>query len=459
MDFERVRNDVIGVHEKVPVLGGNEMVYVNFDNAASTPTVKPVVEKIKEFLRFYSNVHRGIGFKSQLASKIYDEVREDVIRFVNANPNQHTVIFCMNTTAAINKLAHSLTLQPNEVVLTTIKEHHSNELPWRKNRFVDHIRVNREGYIDLNDFKDKINYYGKRVRLVAISGASNITGLVTPIEPFVELAKMVEAEVLVDGAQLVSHKKVDMQRMGIDYLVFSAHKMYAPFGVGVMIGKPDVFLRGDPDTVGGGTVDIVTMDSVYWAELPDREEAGTPNVCGVVALSAAIRYLETIGFDWIEKREQELVAYLYEKLGAIDQVRFLCGTSYVPERKVGVVSFNVENIPHSLVAAILSYEGAIGVRNGCFCAHPYLLSVLNASESDMKNVMRKVLARDRTNLPGAVRVSFGIYNDFEEIDRLIDIVKRIVKNDIKGRYRLDHSSGAYFPKDFSYDFERYFSLS
>ena len=305
------RSLFVGVETKTPLLDGSEKTYVNLDNAASTPALKAAQQAVDNFLPFYSSVHRGTGYKSQLSTHAYEQARQVVTRFVGADPNQHTCIFGKNTTEAINKLARRFpfTAQRN-VVLTSGMEHHSNDLPWRGVAETVHIALAANGQLDEADYAAKLEMYHDRVALVAISGASNVTGFINPIHRLAEQAHQVGAQFLADCAQLAPHRKVDMRTLDdpghLDYVAISAHKMYAPFGTGALVGRRDTFERGDPDLRGGGTVEIVTLDEVIWAEPPDRDEAGSPNTIGAVALAAAITQLEEIGMEQVAAHEAEL---------------------------------------------------------------------------------------------------------------------------------------------------------
>lgn len=254
---------------------------------------------MNEFLNWYSSVHRGSGFKSIVSTEAYERAREIVARFVGADPQVHAVIFGKNATEAINKLANRVGLQPNDIVVTSVLEHHSNDLPWRAKARVEHVGMKEDGSLDVDSLLEKLERFGKRVKLVAITGASNVSGFVLPIYDIAEMAHHHGARIMVDCAQLAPHRAVDMGPIGsprhLDFVTLSAHKLYAPFGTGVLIGPAALFRQGPPDYRGGGTVDSVTLDKVYWTEPPERDEAGSPNVVGAVALATSIRILSQVG--------------------------------------------------------------------------------------------------------------------------------------------------------------------
>lgn len=462
-DALSLRRELIGVDALVPVRDGKHVRYINFDNAASTPTFRPIAEKVDEFLNWYSNVHRGTGFKSQLSSWAFEQARDRIAEFVRADLDSHIVLFTKNSTDAINKLAHRLDLSARPVVLTSLMEHHSNELPWRKVAKVEHIALDDDGRLSMTDFREKLARWGPQVRLVAVTGASNVTGYINDIGAIAREAHAVGAEILVDAAQLAPHRPIDMRRhtdpAHIDYLVFSAHKMYAPYGVGILVGTRETFEQGDPDTVGGGTVDIVNLEEAYWTDLPDKEEAGTPDIIGVVALAKAIELFQEVGWPEIIRHEAELTADALEKLSAIPNVRVYGDPD--PARaasRLGVISFSIDGVPHSLVAAILNFEYGIGVRSGCFCAHTYVKCLLQVPDEDARRMEQEILARDRTHLPGTVRMSFGLYNTADEVDRFIGAVRNIAKGNYADDYVLDKERGEYTPRGYAPDFESYFRI-
>jgi len=461
--IQTVRKYIVGVEEEIPLLDGKRRPYINLDNAASTPTISLITEKVNEFLKWYSNVHRGTGFKSKLSSRVFEEARDTIAQFVHADLSDSIVLFCKNTTEAINKLANRFSFQPGDVVLTSVMEHHSNELPWRKVAQVVHIEVTPDGRIDENDFKKKISQYGSKIKLIAVSGASNVTGFINPIHTYARWAHAIGAQIMVDAAQLVPHRPIDMKMKGdpehLDYIAFSAHKMYAPFGVGVLVGCRKTFEEGDPEYVGGGTVDIVNLENAYWADLPDKEEAGTPDIVGAVALAQAIRVIEQIGWDDIIEHESSLTHYALERLKKIPGVTLYGDKDLATVGdRLGVLTFNVKGLNHALVASILSYEWGIGTRNGCFCAHPYVKCLLDVTEAEATDMETRILARDRSTLPGFVRASFGIYNTKEEVDVLCEALSAIAKGKYRDGYLLNKERGEFYRTDIADEFEKYFSL-
>jgi selenocysteine lyase/cysteine desulfurase len=452
-----LRQQFVGTEVDVPVLDGGTRRYINFDNAASTPPLKVVRDGVVGFLDHYSSVHRGTGFKSQLSTWAYEEARHQVLRFVDADPQAHVCLFGKNTTDALNKLARRLPLQSGEVVLTTEMEHHSDDLPFRGVAAVLHARVLEDGRLDEADFDRLLEANRGRVRLVAIAGASNVSGYINPIHRLAAKAHAAGAWIAVDAAQLSPHRPIRMRRLDdpehLDFVALSAHKLYAPFGTGALVGRRDVFEQGDPEERGGGTVEIVTLNEVVWAEPPDREEAGSPNVVGAVALGMALRWLTEIGMETVAAHEAELTAHALRRLAEIPGMRIYGDPR--PETasdRLGAIPFQLDGISHFLVAAVLGYEHGIGVRSGCFCAHPYVLRLLGLSEDEAHSVRDRMVAHDKREMPGMVRMSFGLYNTLDEVDRFIEALGRIARRDFAGDYRQNAATGEYLPAGWEPDF-------
>ena len=447
-DVHRWRERMVGLDQLVPLVDGRLAPYVNLDNAASTPPLRDVVDAIHRFLPFYSSVHRGAGLKSRVSTAAYDEAHDAIARFVGADTAGNTVIFGKNTTDAINKLAFRYPLTRHSVVLSTEMEHHSNDLPWRERAHVVRARVTRDGRLDEDDVDRLLAIHGHRVALLTVSGASNVTGFVQPIHRLARKAHAVGARILVDAAQLAPHRRIDVKPDGdpehLDYVAISAHKMYAPFGVGALVGRRDTFLQGSPEYQGGGTVEIVTPTYVHWAGLPDREEAGSPNVVGAVAMAVAAQALMDAGMESVARHEAALTAYALERLASVPGVTIygLDDSGQTGDR-VGVIAFNVGSMHHALVAAILGYEAGIGVRSGCFCAQSYVARLLRLTPEEQARWQREHLAGDRSRRPGMVRISLGAYNTAEDVDAVVEMLRRIARGDHDGQYYQAPDTGDY----------------
>ncbi len=461
--FEKIRASVVGLNQKAPLLNGSFRTYINFDNAASTPTLGPVLETVNKFMEWYSSVHRGTGFKSQISTAAFDEARRIIGNFVGANEQEHAVIFGKNASEAINKLSWRLPLKPEDIVLVSMMEHHSNDLPWRAKAQVKHIAVDRLGQLDEADLEAKLTQFAGRVKLVTITGASNVTGILPDIHRLAAKAHAAGAQILVDCAQLAPHRQVNIRSLDdpthLDYVALSAHKMYAPFGTGVLVGRRDTFEQGEPEYRGGGTIEIVTPTTVDWAAAPEKDEAGSPNVVGAVAMAAAIKLMKSLGMEAIAAHEAELTAYALKKLATIPNLEIYGDTNPAnAAKRLGVIPFNVRGLSHFLVAAILSAEWGIGVRNGCFCAHPYLLQLMRIGGIEAEQVRQNILNNDRGEMPGLVRVSFGIYNTTAEIDILAESLSQIVAGHYTGHYTQDKVSGEYHPEGWDFEPGKYFSF-
>lgn len=458
------RDLFVGMDVQVPLLDGTTRTYINFDNAASTPPMRPVKDKVDQFMDYYSSVHRGTGFKSQISTHLYEEARHRVMTFVGANSDEFVCIFGKNTTEAINKLAHRFSFTDKKnIVLVGSQEHHSNDLPWRAVAQVIHIGLTPSGELDENDFDRLLSEYKDHIALVTVTGASNVTGYINPIHRLAAKTHAIGAMICVDCAQLAPHRRIRMGNLAdpehLDFITISAHKMYAPFGTGALIGRMDIFTKGDPDMQGGGEVEIVTYNTVEWSAPPDRDEAGSPNTIGAIALAAAISQLEKIGMDQVARHEAELTEFTLAKLTPRTAITVL-GDSR-PETaasRLGVIPMNMRGFSHYLLAAILGYEYGIGVRNGCFCAHPYLLQLLKVNEEDAAQVRNEILQHDKREVPGLVRVSFGLYNTLDEVGYLMDALMDIEQGKFRGNYEQDIASGAFTPQGWQIDFNQYLSL-
>jgi len=437
MNYE---NLVVGADTQVQLRNGKKVRGINLDNAATTPPFISVMEEIHNFAPYYSSIHRGAGYKAQISSVKYEEARETVMEFVAADRNKDVVIFVKNATEAINKVAYRLYHDPDQyighepkthteknVILSTAMEHHSNDLPWRGKYDIDYIEIDECGRLVFDDLAEKLEKYKGRVKLVAVTAASNVTGYVNPVHRIAEWAHKYGAKILVDGSQYIPHAPLDMKPFNsskhIDFLVFSAHKMYAPFGVGVLIGPKDFFQQGSPDFTGGGTVQAVTHDLVVWNDPPSKEEAGTPNLMGVVALAAAIKTLKKIEMRNVDKHEKALTKQLIQGLKKIDCIETYC-TEDKDQERVGIVPFNMNGVYHEKLAEILAGEAGISVRSGCFCAHPYVQKLMKVPSSEVY----KGVNNPQDPKPGMVRVSFGLYNQHQDVHKLLEVLHEIAKD-------------------------------
>jgi selenocysteine lyase/cysteine desulfurase len=424
----------------VPCVDGQERPYLSCDAAASTAAFRAVLGAVDAFLPWYSSIHRGAGYKSQRATDAYEAARDAIMGFAGRQNKDDIAVICRNTTEAINHLAYRMRFQPGDVVVTTVVEHHANMLPWARAANCRYVECAGDGTFDIADVEAALDLK-PLPRLLAVTGASNITGWLPPVRALVNSAHSRGVPVLVDAAQLAPHRPLPAEP---DFIVWSGHKMYAPFGTGALIGPRSAFAEGDPFLAGGGAVDLVTLDEVVWTEPPDREEAGSPNVVGAVALAAAIDQIENIGWPMVTAHDRELADALRRRLLHIPGVRLLgpsLGTETLP-----VATFTIEGLSHALVAARLSAEHAIAVRHGCFCAHPYLMRLLGLGKEEVETYRAQVRAGNRAEMPGAVRASLGINGSLADVDRLCAAVARIASGEPSPLpYVQDPRTGDYAP--------------
>ncbi|WP_343094297.1 cysteine desulfurase [Streptococcus australis] len=394
IDVEKIRKDFPILDQIV-----NDEPLVYLDNAATTQKPKAVLEAVN---RYYqednANVHRGVHTLAERATASYEAARETVRRFINASSTKE-VLFTRGTTTGLNwigRFAEEI-LEEGDEVLISIMEHHSNILPWqeacRKTGAKLVYAYLKDGGLDLEDFREKLT---DRTKFVSITHASNVLGVINPIQELAQLAHEKGAIMVVDGAQSVPHMKIDVQKLDADFFVFSGHKMAGPTGIGVLYGKEHYLNQMSPVEFGGEMIDFVYEQSATWKELPWKFEAGTPNMAGAIGLAVAIDYLEAIGMDAIERHEQDLIAYVFPKLQAIEGLK-IYGSQDLAKRS-GVISFNLGDLhPHDLATA-LDYEG-VAVRAGHHCAQP-LIQYLE--------------------VPATARASFYLYNTKEDCDKLVE---------------------------------------
>jgi selenocysteine lyase/cysteine desulfurase len=345
---------------RVPVLGGGTVRHVNLDVAASAPALDAVVQHVARVIPYYSSVHRGSGYASQASTALVEDARATVARHVGARDDD-LVVFTRNTTDALNLLASAV---PGDTVVLDL-EHHANLLPWRSRRVV----VGRSTLAaTLAALRDELAT--TPAALVSVTGASNVTGEVLPIAEIAALAHEHGARLAVDAAQLLPHRRVDLAASGIDYLAFSGHKAYAPFGTGALVGRADWLDAAPAHLAGGGAVEAVRLDDVEWKTGADRHEAGTPNVIGIAALARALDELDRLGDAARREHEAALTARLHDGLAAIPGVRVIRGFDDADDR-LGIATIELERGSVGLVAAALAAEHGISVRAGRFCAHPF----------------------------------------------------------------------------------------
>ncbi len=393
---------LIGAELEVPLVTGDRVRYANLDLAASAPALAGVADHVTELLPFYASVHRGAGYASQVCTTVLEQARETVGRFVGARGDD-VVVFTRNTTDALNLLAGCV---PGRVLRLDV-EHHANLISWRTGRVLPAAPTVAQTLADL-----RAALAAEPTALLAVTGASNVTGEILPLAEITAIAHAAGARVVVDAAQLAPHRRIDIAGAGIDYLALSGHKLYAPYGAGALVGRRDWLDVATPYLAGGGAVRAVAVpdasgvSEVTWAAAPHRHEAGTPNVLGAAALAQACRCVDAVLDDALD-HERALLARLETGLAAVPGVRTLHVWPDATDR-VAVASFVVDGYPAGLVAAVLSAEHGIGVRDGKFCAHPLLARLAGTADGC------------------AVRASLGLSTSTSDVDRLVEGVRTLV---------------------------------
>ena len=406
---------VVGGTTTVPLVDGTQRVYANLDYAASAPALHTVADRVTEVLPLYASVHRGAGYLSQVSTALYESARQTIARFVDARDDDVAVV-TRNTTDSLNLLAG--VVPAGERVLVLDLEHHANLLPWLRTSdrhghrtTILPIAATVAQTLETLAAELAANPYA----LVTVSGASNVTGESLPVERVVEIAHAAGARVAVDGAQLVPHRGLSLARTGADYVAFSGHKTYAPFGAGVLVGRRDWLDTGTPYLAGGGAVRDVRAERTVWQPAPARHEAGSPNVVGAIALAQACDTLAALPAGALAAHESALRSRLVQGLEQVPGVRVVRIWPDSDE-PVGVVTFTVADHNPGLVAAYLAAEHGIGVRDGRFCAHP-LLARLGAQD-------------------GAIRASVGVGTSSEAVDRLVTALRAYVTAGPQSRYEV-----------------------
>jgi len=397
-DINKIREDFPALHQWVYK---RPLVYL--DNAATTQKPNCVIETLKNYYeKQNSNIHRGVHYLSQQATTTYEEARKTVQHFINAK-HPHEIIFTRGTTESINLVASSFAkkfLKSGDEVLITAMEHHSNIVPWQmaceeKNARLTVIPIDENGELMMDAFDKVLN---EKVKIVAVTHISNSLGTVNPVKKIVTAAHKLNIPVLIDGAQALPHMNVDVQELDCDFYCFSGHKVYAPMGVGVLYGKEKWLEELPPYQGGGEMIKEVTFEKTTYNELPFKFEAGTPNVGDGLALGTALKYLSSLGLEYIFQYEDELLAYANKKLSEIEGLHFIGNA----KEKKGVASFLVRNIHPYDMGTLLDKMG-IAVRTGHHCAQPVM---------------------DFYKIPGTIRASFAMYNTKEEVDILIGGIEK-----------------------------------
>ena len=399
MDVKKIRKDFPILNREV---NGKPLVY--FDNAATSQTPVQVIDTIVDYYKNYNaNIHRGVHALSQEATDIYEAARRKIQKHFNA-AQPHEIIFTSGTTHSINIVSNGYAqlLSEGDELIVSALEHHSNIVPWqmlceKTGTILKVIPINQDGVLKMDEY-DKL--LSNKTRLVFVNHVSNALGTVNPIEQIIIKAHAAGAEVLIDGAQASPHIQANVQALDVDYYVTSAHKLCGPTGIGMLYGKESALRRLPPYQGGGEMIAEVTFEKTTYADLPHKFEAGTPNIAGGIAFGAALDYINAIGMQQIAAYEQELLQYATDKLSKIPGLKIYG----IAPQKTAVISFNVKDIHPYDIGSILDKLG-IAVRTGHHCAQPIM---------------------DYYQIPGTVRASFSFYNTFEEIDRMVEALKKAI---------------------------------
>ena len=400
-DIDKIRKDFPILHQEVYK---KSLVYL--DNAATTQKPQAVIDRIIKYNSYEnSNIHRGVHYLSQEATNAFEQARIFIKEYINA-AETHEVIFTKGTTESINMIASSFGknfLNKDDEIIISTMEHHSNLVPWQQicvenGAHLKVIPINEKGELLIDEYKKLLN---KKTKFVALAHISNALGTINPIKEIIELAHNFDVPVLIDGAQGIPHKKIDVQDLDCDFYCFSGHKVFAPMGSGVLYGKEKWLEKLPPYQFGGEMVENVTFEKTTFNELPFKFEAGTPNVESILGLETALKYISEIGIENIANYENDLLKYATDELLKIDGLRII-GTA---EKKASVISFLVGNI-HPYDAGTIIDRMGVAVRTGHHCAQPVL---------------------DWFNIPGTIRASFAFYNTKDEVDRLVEAVMKAKK--------------------------------
>ena len=431
---------LVGDALPVPCADGTDRPFLPFDAASATGALPQVLDAVEGFLPWYSSADHGVGYKAQASILAYESARLAVLAFAGRGPDSGDVaVICQNATDAIHHLACQLRLSSGDVVVTTVAEHHANLLPWSRAATCRYVECGRDGTFEPGDVAAALDQRPVP-RLLAITGACHVTGWLPPLGEIIAAAHHRGVPVLVDAAQLAPHRPLPAEA---DFLAWSGHKMYAPFGAGVLVGPRQVLAAGDPFGVGGGAAPVPGLDDVTWMAPPEREEPGSPNVIGAVALGAAIGVLEGIGWPAVIGHDRRIARSLRRGLAAIPGVR-LRGPGTDTET-LPVATFTVDGIPSALIAARLAAEDAIEVRHGCLHARPYLTRLLGLGPAEAGASGAHARTGGRSSLPGAIRASAGINTSEGDVARLVRAVERLASGEAPVRYRRDPSTGDFYP--------------
>lgn len=433
---------------RVKTLNGKDVKYVNLDNGATTTPFAALKQYVDEMLDSYGSVHRGSGQKSIITTREYDASR-DIIRDFVGSSSQNYVIFAKNTTEAINGAATLWAKRPGKILVSDI-EHSSNLLPWVTKDQVVQYRTQPDGSVRVAEIEDIFKAHqnlpeAEQIKLLTITGASTITGYRPPIYEIAALAHRYGAKIFADVCQLIQHERVDMRAdddpCHLDFVAFSGHKMYAPYGTGVLLGPKEFFDGCYPYQIGGGNLPYITRNLEIKRFYTERaHDPGTPNAMGAIAIAKAIQIIETLGRERIAQYEHHLVELTFKRLQGIPGVKV-----HIPgDNLAHVIPFDINEFDGRLVAEILAQEYGIGLRSGAFCTYEYIRKLKNISDEQDSEIAKQVDRGITRNIPSIIRASFAVYNTLEDCDRFIYAISEIAGNGIAHYlpyYKQDETTG------------------
>ncbi len=435
---------------KTKLLNGKTIRYINLDNAATTSPFAAVEKTVQNFMVSYGSVHRGAGEKALLSTQKYESTREIILNHFGADLEKDLIVFSSNTTSAINQASYLFSQLPGKVLVSDI-EHSANFLSWKNFNEVILFKTNADTTFNFNKIENALKSNLGEIKVLAVVGASNVNGHIPNIYLLAELAHKYGAKIFVDASQLAPHRKIDLlsheDSRHVDFIAFSAHKMYAPYGLGVLIGPKSFFESLNPFMDGGGTVKYIsTQGEILRQSFAEKHEPGTPNAVGAIALAESINILNKIGMNKVIEYERNLTEYALKKISKIKGIELYLDVKNNQIDRGGVIPFNVHGMHHALTAAILGREFGVGVRNGSFCTYEIVRKMIGLSYSQEKKAFHEIEKGNMLFLPGLVRASIGVYNSVEDIDKLVEALKKISIKGSEFNYLANKEKGEFIPK-------------
>ncbi|MFA6521986.1 MAG: aminotransferase class V-fold PLP-dependent enzyme [Patescibacteria group bacterium] len=427
---------VVGTDDYIKLKNGEKTRVVLLNNAATTPPFEITLKTVNEYLQTYGALHRGAGPHANITFQKAEEAIKVLRQFLGVT-DEHALLFTSNTSSAINLFIRLLRLKKDDVIITSIIEHTSNNLPWKYNTDATTIYVNAfdDGALDYDDLEKKVAENAKNIKLIAITGASNLTGYIPDIEKIAKLAHKHNALLFIDAAQLAPHRPINMSARSVDALAFSAHKVYAPFGLGVL-ALPKQILETSPVDPGGGSIDMISETDIVWAPPIARHQTGTWNVTGIIAAAASCKAIMDTGWDKILKHEKELVEYAAKELQTVpDLTLYVPAEKYLTEDRTGNFTFSLKGYHHALLSAILENEYGIETRAGTICNHRLVRRWFKINDTTQNEIEKKIASGDRLASYGIVRASLAIHNTKKDVDALVLALKSIAESKHKLKYK------------------------